>query len=83
MCKKTKIRFQISWLAAEKRDHRAYANSEDPDQPSHPLFACTIQGPGRRYRTNSEVLDPTRVGANWFGASPFLYALMAFLSVGG
>ena len=47
------------------------------------LFAYTIKGNSRRYRTNSEDLDPTCGCANWSRASPFVYTRKAFLSACG
>ena len=77
---------------AEKRDLRTYANTENSDQPAHPQSGQDIRCSPTQcrdlveyYRTNtcSENLDPTHDCANWSGASPFLYALRAFLSAGG
>ena len=75
----------IFGLATEKRDLRTYANSEDPDQPAHPLslggfFAVPLHNIWTllKIKTYSEDFDPTCGCANWSGASPFVYALRLF-----
>ena len=47
------------------------------------LFAYTIKGHCRRYRTKRKNLDQTFGGANWSKASPFVFKLRAFLSADG
>ena len=71
--------------AAEKRDLRTYANSEDPVQTAHPrsldwIFAVRLYSIGLVEYIGLIAKIFNRRNANWSGASPFTYDLGAFLS---
>ena len=80
----------ILGLATEKRDLRTYANSEDPDQPAHPLnlggfFAVPLHNIWTllKIKIYSEDFDPTCGCANWSGGFAIRICPEAFLSAGG